>query len=77
MLSLGQSTYYLEDALQYHQKQLEGGTAIRNNDTAIISIHFRVGDGSSFKQLAISQDIPYVQWQSNGKALEDGWEEVK
>jgi hypothetical protein len=65
--------YYLEDALQYHQKQLNGGTTIRNNDTAIISIHFRVGDGLSFKQLAISEDIR----MSNGKTLEDGWEEMK
>lgn len=65
--------YYLERDLNYHQKQLNGGTAIRNNDTAIISIHFRVGDGLSFKQLELKEDVR----MSGSKTLEDGWEEMK
>jgi len=65
--------YYLERDLNYHQKQLNGGTAIRNNDTAIISIHFRVGDGLSFKQLELQEDVR----MSGSKTLEDVWEEMK
>ena len=65
--------YYLERDLNYHQKQLNGGTAIRNNDTAIISIHFRVGDGLSFKQLELQEDVR----MSGSKTLEDGWKEMK
>ena len=65
--------YYLERDLEYHQTQLNGGTAIKDSDTAIISIHFRVGDGLSFKQLKLHEDVRL----SNSKTLEDGWEEMK
>lgn len=65
--------YYMEQNLDYHQKQLNGGTAKRNDDTAIISIHFRIGDGLSFKHLAIQEDVR----MSKGKTLENGWEEMK
>ncbi len=68
-----QPNYYLEQSLQYHQKQIYGGTSLRNKDTAYISIHFRVGDALSFKALDIVEDQRFGQ----NKTLEFAWQQMK